>query len=72
MVRNDDGNDNDKLNDNDNANVRFVPTKGKHRSVTKSHASFVHDEFDVFGSVSFSCLIQYLLFVPYYFRSRYS
>jgi hypothetical protein len=28
------------------SDVRFVPAKGMRRSVTKSHASFIHDEFD--------------------------
>jgi CRP-like cAMP-binding protein len=38
-----DGNEDD--NEDDNADVRFIPEEGRRKSVAKSHASFVHDEF---------------------------
>ena len=41
----DGGNGND-AND-DETTIRFIPEEGRRRSVAKSHASFVHDEFDL-------------------------
>jgi hypothetical protein len=33
--------------DEDHTNIRFVPTEDMRKSVTKSHASFVHAKFDL-------------------------
>jgi CRP-like cAMP-binding protein len=44
-INDDDDNDDDET-DNE-ANIRFTPAKGMRRSVAKSHASFVHNEFDL-------------------------
>jgi CRP-like cAMP-binding protein len=40
-----DENGNDGNDGNDDSEARFVPEEGRRKSVTKSHASFVHDEF---------------------------